>query len=107
MTLMEVLVTKWHREMESGPLTADFLATILHDDVTFYSPVVFTPQRGKAITIAYLLAAGQTLSGDDEQPFRYTKQIIGDRNAMLEFETAIGGKFVNGVDIITINDEGQ
>ena len=26
---------------------------------------------------------------------------------MLEFETAIAGKFVNGVDIITINDEGQ
>lgn len=93
--------------MESGPLTTDFLSKVLHDDVTFYSPVVFTPQKGKGIAMAYLLAAGQTLGGSDEQQFHYTKQIIGDRVAMLEFETSIGGKFVNGVDIITVNDEGQ
>ncbi len=107
MTVMEDVVSRWHREMESGPLTTNFLAKILHDDVRFYSPVVFTPQKGKGITMAYLLAAGQTLGGSDQQPFRYTKQIIGDRNAMLEFETSIRGKFVNGVDIITVNDEGQ
>ncbi|NNF53751.1 MAG: nuclear transport factor 2 family protein [Acidimicrobiales bacterium] len=92
--------------MKSGPLTPEFLDEHLHEDVTFYSPVVFTPQVGKPLTTAYLLAAGQTLGGSDEQPFRYTKEIVGDRNAMLEFETSIGGKYVNGVDIITVDNEG-
>ena len=36
-----------------------------HDDVVFYSPIVYTPQEGKAITKLYLQAAGQTLPGDE------------------------------------------
>ncbi len=103
---MQALIDNWHRNMEAGPLTAEFLTKVLHDDVIFYSPVVFTPQVGKTITLAYLLAAGQTLGGDEERPFRYTKEIVSPNQAMLEFETSIDGKFVNGVDIITANDSG-
>jgi len=36
------------------------LDELLDDDVVFYSPIVFTPQRGKAITARYLEAAAQT-----------------------------------------------
>ena len=40
------------------------LDELLDDDVVFYSPIVYTPQEGKAITKLYLQAAGQTLPGE-------------------------------------------
>ena len=39
--------------------------------------------------------------------FRYTKQVVGGDHAVLEFETSIGDTFVNGVDIITVDDRGR
>lgn len=95
------------------------LDDLLADDVVFYSPVVFTPQKGKAITKLYLAAAGSTFGGDDseegavgsgeksQEGFRYTKKVLAGNQAVLEFETTMRGKYVNGVDIITCNDEGK
>jgi hypothetical protein len=82
----------------------------------FFSPIVFTPQVGKEITKMYLMAAGQTLPGensnsgetkDDSTKFRYTKEVLDGYTAVLEFETTIEGKYCNGVDIITCNDQGK
>ena len=39
--------------------------------------------------------------------FRYSKQTLTGNHAILEFETELRGKYVNGVDIITCNDEGK
>jgi hypothetical protein len=94
------VVSRWHGFVQRpDPLTLDRL---LDEDVVFFSPVVFTPQRGKAVTKAYLLAAATALAGDGA--FRYTKEIVGDRSAALEFETTINGKHVNGVDLLTAGD---
>lgn len=38
--------------------------------------------------------------------FRYVRAIHGERDAVLEFETVMAGKYVNGVDLITCNDDG-
>lgn len=90
---------------------------LLHPDVVFYSPVVFTPQQGREITKLYLSAAGSTLPGDapasgesstGDAPatsFTYTKTIASGHQAMLEFETMMDGKYVNGVDILTCDDD--
>ena len=89
----------------------DGLAALLHDDVVFRSPVVHTPQEGKAITMAYLTAAGGTLAGEKsegsgESKFRYTRVFdCGDR-AVIEFETEMDGIHVNGVDMIEWNADG-
>lgn len=84
--------------------SAEGLSGILADTVVFKSPVVHTPQEGKAITMAYLLAAGETLGNDS---FRYTRVFdCGDR-AVLEFETMMDGILVNGVDMMEWNAEGQ
>ena len=88
---------------------------LLADDVIFYSPVVFTPQKGKDLAKLYLMAAGNTFGGDDaksshnlnESSFKYTKEVLDGNQAILEFETTIDGKYVNGVDIVTFNDEGK
>jgi len=109
-------MAKWHQHLR-GELPGG-LDELLHDDVVFYSPIVFTPQRGKAVTKLYLEAAGQTLPGDTvpgtpiegDTPapggFRYTKTVMSGTVAVLEFETTVEGKYVNGVDIITCDEDG-
>ena len=52
----------WHEVVRSRDMRR--LAALLHDDVVFHSPVVHTPQRGKAITTAYLTGALHVYGGD-------------------------------------------
>ena len=51
------------------------LEDLLHPDVVFWSPVIFSPQQGRDLTLMYLTAASQVFP-------------------------------VNGVDIITCDDDG-
>ncbi|NKB42227.1 MAG: hypothetical protein GKR86_14535, partial [Ilumatobacter sp.] len=55
-------IERWHDHMR-GRL-AGGLDAMLHPDVVFLSPIVFTPQVGRDITKLYLTAAGGTLGGD-------------------------------------------
>jgi hypothetical protein len=107
--LIEQVIEKWHAYLR-GEL-AGGLDELLDDDAVFYSPIVYTPQRGKAITTLYLQAAGQTLPGEKSTSsgggFHYTKQVLAGDTAVLEFETTVEGKYVNGVDIIRVNDVGR
>jgi hypothetical protein len=112
--MIEKVIESWHQHLK-GELPGG-LDALLADDVVFYSPVVFTPQRGKEITKLYLQAAANTFEGDASRSepgakpgggFHYTKQVMAGNQAVLEFEAEMGGKFVNGVDIITCNAEGQ
>ncbi|TKB57634.1 nuclear transport factor 2 family protein [Ferrimonas aestuarii] len=80
------------------------LDRLLADDATFHSPVVHTPQQGKAVTKAYLTAAFHLLLNDE---FRYLKKIDGGDQLALEFQTVIDGITINGIDIISFNDNGQ
>ena len=94
------VIERWIGLVKSGD-TAD-LADLLADDAVFYSPAVFTPQQGRAVTLAYLTAAARLLGGDD---FAYVGQWYGEQSAVLEFTTVVDGLQVNGVDIIGWNDE--
>jgi hypothetical protein len=100
------VVETWHRVV-AGQLS-EALDGLLADDVVFYSPIVYTPQRGNAVTTMYLRAAAQTLPGDPAHgAFHYTKQVLAGDVARLEFETTVGGKYVNGVDIIRCDETGR
>lgn len=95
-------LARWHHFMETNDKGA--LADMLHDDVVFTSPVVHTPQRGKAITLLYLGAAGNVLGGDT---FRYVREFdCGDR-AVLEFVCEIDGIEINGIDMIAWDEAGK
>lgn len=105
---------RWHAHTK-GKLEGG-LDALLHDDVVFYSPVVFTPQVGKQITMMYLGAAGATMGGEPEPDaagadgekkggFKYTTEVASGHTAVLEFETTMGGKYVNGIDMITCDDD--
>jgi hypothetical protein len=85
----------WHAYMERGDAAA--LDALLADEVVFESPAVHTPQRGRALTAKYLLAAYRVLGGPD---FRYLHEWRADASAVLEFACVVDGMQVNGVDIV-------
>lgn len=95
-------VRRWHDLVRSRDVSA--LEDLLADDAVFLSPVVHTPQRGKALTKAYLSAALRVLV---TPAFRYVREIESASDAVLEFETDIDGILVNGVDLIRWNGDGK
>jgi ketosteroid isomerase-like protein len=103
--VIDDVIARWHRYL-GGELPGG-LADLLADDVVFYSPVVYTPQRGKEVTTSYLEAATRTLAGGAGGTFRYTKQVLSGDTAVLEFETSVEGTYVNGVDIVRCDDGGR
>jgi hypothetical protein len=112
--MIEDVIAKWHANLR-GQLPGG-LDELLDENVVFYSPIVFTPQVGKEITKLYLQAAGQTLPGESRDAssaasassaFHYTKEVLAGDTAVLEFETTVGGKYVNGVDIIRCSEQGR
>lgn len=114
-------LARWHGIV--GKMTDETLDAMLAENVVFHSPVVHTPQEGKALTKLYLMAAFNVFPGDagsdgakasagpvslekPESKFSYVREVVGDRDAILEFKTEIEGISVNGVDMIRWNDEG-
>jgi hypothetical protein len=102
--VIEDVVARWHLFL-AGELPGG-LDELLSDDVVFHSPVVHTPQRGKPLTTRYLEAASRVLAGGDGT-FRYTRQVLAGDTAVLEFETDVDGRYVNGVDIVRCDDAGR
>lgn len=112
MTEYKPNLQRWFDWM-TGDKSNEGLADQLHDDVVFRSPVVHTPQEGKAITMAYLVAAGGTLGGGEKKTtetdskFKYTRIFDCGDKAVLEFETEMDGIHVNGVDLIEWDTDGK
>ena len=92
-------IDAWHALAKARNPRA--LAALLADDVVFHSPVVHTPQRGRALATQYLSAALMILGNES---FRYVREIRGERDAVLEFELELDGVQVNGVDLIRWNE---
>ena len=92
----------WHQLVETR--NAAGLDALLSDKVVFHSPIVHTPQTGKAITTTYLTAAFHVFFNES---FRYVREVTGDRDAVLEFQVEIDGIGVNGVDMIKWDDNGK
>jgi len=96
-------IAHWHKVIEGGS-NPQALSEILRDDAVFHSPVVHTPQVGKPIVMAYLTAAGATLGNDS---FTYLREVVDGDTAVLEFSTEMEGIHINGIDMITFDDEGK
>ena len=92
----------WHALVRTR--NAKGLAALLADGVVFHSPVVHTPQMGKAVTQQYLSAAFHVFF---DESFHYVRELTGPNDAVLEFQVDIDGIVVNGVDMLKWNDEGQ
>src|SRR5262245_52212849 len=91
-------IEQWHELLQTRDLGR--LDGLLAEDAVFHSPIVHTPQRGKAMVILYLTAAYHVLF---ESGFRYEREVVSDTDAVLEFTAEIDGIHVNGVDMIHWN----
>jgi hypothetical protein len=60
--------------------------------------------KAAAATLPGEAPTGESSSG---RGFRYTKQVVSGDTAVLDFETTVDGKYVNGVDIIRCDDGGR
>jgi len=115
--VIETTIDRWHAVLKGDGNLDD----LLHEDCVFWSPVLFRSQAGRDLTKLYLTAASQVFPGDPAPTadgpvgdpadgmgaFRYTRHILDGHHAALEFETIIGDVSVNGVDLITCDDDGR
>ena len=82
--MIEQVIEKWHANMR-GQLPGG-LDELLADDVVFYSPIVYTPQEGKAITKLYLQAAGQ-------EPEAFVQDVRDGAARAVAGDDAVVGEF--------------
>ena len=89
--MKQTTLATWHELVRTR--NAGGLNSILADNVVFYSPVVHTPQAGKALTLQYLSAAFHVFS---DESFRYVRELTDSHGAVLEFQVEIDGITVKG-----------
>jgi hypothetical protein len=94
------IIDNWHRVALSGDYAA--LDGMIHEDAVFESPIVHTPQRGKAITIKYLTAAIALNNPSTE----FVGEWSGDKSVIVEFKSEIDGIAINGIDMIHFDETG-
>lgn len=100
MTMPETIAA-WHGLVAAkDPALLDAL---LADDCVFRSPAVHTPQEGKEVTTQYLTAALAVLG----PTLRYRREWYADDSAVLQFEAELDGLTVDGIDMITWDEDGQ
>lgn len=95
-------LARWHQLLQERDAAA--LDALLADDATFHSPIVHTPQAGKAIVARYLTAAMHVLANES---FHYVREVVTGNDAVLEFVAEVDGIVVNGVDMIRFDDDGK
>lgn len=100
--MTDTVMDRWHAVIEARD--EGLLNALLDDEVVFESPVVHSPQKGRAITAKYLMAAFSVLNNES---FRYLGRWDAERSTVLEFATEIDGITINGVDMIWWNEAGK
>ncbi|WP_138380259.1 nuclear transport factor 2 family protein [Luteithermobacter gelatinilyticus] len=97
---MDPRLDDWHRIIKEKDLTG--LQQLLHEDVEFNSPFVWTPYQGRNITLGILSSVINVFEN-----FTYHREWVEANDMALEFSATIGDKSLKGVDLIRWNDDGQ
>jgi len=95
---------RWHAYF-SGGKSPEALMAMLAEDAVFHSPVVHTPQHGREKVFAYLHAASHVLGA--EPSFTYVRELVDGDNLMMEFTATIDGIVINGIDLVTFDNNGM
>jgi hypothetical protein len=93
-------LAEWHRIV----LTRDSagIGALLAEDVTLGAPPYWTPLQGRALVEHLLGLILETVEG-----FTYHREWIDGRELALEFTGRVGGKELQGIDLITLDDAGR
>jgi hypothetical protein len=82
-------------------LDIDAASELLAPDVVFHSPATFHPFVGRDTVTKLLTLVAQTFEN-----FRYTDELQTDGAHLLVFRASIGGRELEGIDLLRFNDEG-
>ena len=91
---------RWHQCVERRDRAA--LSDLLAETVRFHSPFLWKPKEGKAMTLAYLVAAMDVLEG-----LAYHREARDGATWMLEFSAKVGEFSLKGIDIIRFGADGR
>jgi hypothetical protein len=100
-TPAEVGLQRWHEAVERRDRAR--LSGLIAEHAVFRSPAVHTPQEGRTLVAAYLAGALVVLGPG----LTYHDEWVREHDAVLRFTTEVDGLEVEGVDLITWDDDGQ
>ena len=93
---------KWHHMVAAGDLSA--LASIVHPDAVFRSPMAHTPYGPAAALLMALQTVVQVF-----KDFTYHRQLASadGLNVVLEFSARVQDKQLKGIDLIRFDEQGR
>jgi hypothetical protein len=80
----------------------DLMLGTLREDVVLHSPVLFRGFDGRDAVGMVLSHVAEVLEG-----LRYTDEARGDGTVVLRFEATVGDKQLEGVDYLTLDEDGR
>ncbi|HET6153150.1 MAG TPA: nuclear transport factor 2 family protein [Marmoricola sp.] len=99
-TPAETGLQRWHTVVETRDPA--LLPAMIAEDAVFCSPAVHTPQAGRDVVVSYLSAALVVLGPE----LAYSDIWQRENDAVLRFHTVVDGLHVEGIDMITWDDDG-
>jgi SnoaL-like domain len=79
----------------------DAASELLAEDIVFHSPATFHPFVGRETVMGLL-----SIVADTFEDFRYTDEFETDGAHALIFQAAIGGREIEGLDLMRFDEEG-
>lgn len=95
-------LAKWHEMVAKQDLSD--LASIVHPEAVFRSPVAFNPYHSRQAVLLALNTVIQVFSN-----FAYHREAVSadGLNVVLEFSAEVDGRGVKGIDFIRFDTDGQ
>ncbi len=90
----------WHRTAKEKNL--DHIDSLIVEEVVLFSPAFYKPKIGKNVVYGILR---DVLASFDH--YKVTKTWIDGHDVILEFDAIVNHKKIQGIDKITLNDEGK
>jgi hypothetical protein len=79
----------------------ELMTEVLRDDVVLHSPVLFRGFEGRdAVGVVLSHVAGVL------ENLTYTDEAVGDRTVVLRFTAMVGDRELEGVDYLTLDEDG-
>jgi hypothetical protein len=91
--------TNFRVAVESGDI--DAAQELFAEDIAFHSPATFHPFVGRDTVTRLLAIVAQTF-----EDFRYTDEFEADGAHALIFRAGIGGREIEGLDLLRFDDDG-
>lgn len=80
----------------------ELASEILREDVELHSPVLFRGFEGREVVIGVLGHVAETL-----EDLLYTEELVGEGTVALRFKARVGDRELEGVDYLTLDEQGR